>query len=159
MTYLYAGLGIAMLTAVMAMFQIAMGLTQQRIVSKPPQDTYVKPDWKFNDRQFLRLINAMNAGSVPASTCDKIKDVIDKDKQKLPDDQEFSDLYAYDDQGLVISSSHFRLTGACALALPNGNHRVLIAPAPAGAKGYRLFSCLITDSYGQCGFEKITVTQ
>jgi len=135
----------------MAMFQIAMGLTQQQIVSKPPQDTYLKSDWKFNDQKFLRLINAMSAGSVPASTCDKIKDVIGKDKQKPPKDQEFSDLYTYG-QGLMTPSSHPRLTGACALA--NVSHRVLIAPAPAGASGYRLYSCLTTGGDVECGFEK-----
>jgi len=156
MTYLYAGLGIAMLTAVMAMFQVAMGLTQQQIVSQPREDSYLNSELQSNDRQFLRLINVINAGSGPGSTCDKIKDVIDKDKQKLPRDQDFYNLYAYG-QGLVISSSHFRLNGAC--ALPNGSHRVLIAPAPSGATGYRLFSCLITGSDDQCGFEKITVTQ
>jgi len=155
MTYLYAGLGLAMLTAVMAMFQVAMGLTQQQIVSQPPQDRYLNSVGRSNDRKFLRLMNVINAGSGPGSTCDKIKDVIDKDKQKPSINQEFHDLYAYG-QGLVISSSHFRLDGAC--ALPNGSHRVLIAPAPAGAKGYRLFSCLITGSDDQCGFEKSTVT-
>jgi len=150
MTYLYAGLGIAMLTAVMAMFQVAMGLTQQQIVSQPREDSYLNSELQSNDRQFLRLINVINAASGPGSTCDKIKDVIDKDKQKPSINQDFYNLYAYR-QCSVISSRHPRLTGAS--ALPNGSHRVLIAPAPAGAKGYRLFSCLITDSENPCGFE------
>jgi len=145
MTYLYAGLGIAMLTAVMAMFQIAMGLTQQQIVSKPPQDTYLKSVWQSNDQQFLRLIKTMDSGWGTGSTlCDKIR-------QTIATTSMYSSLSDYG-PGLVSSSSHPRLMGACALA--NGGHRVLIAPAPAGATGYRLYSCLVKAGDVECGFEK-----
>ena len=145
MTYLYAGLGIAMLTAVMAMFQIAMGLTQQQIVSKPPQDTYLKSVWQSNDQQFLRLIKTMDSGwGTGATLCDKIR-------QTIATTSTYSSLSDYG-SGLVSSSSHPRLTGACALA--NGSHRILIAPPPAGAMGYRLYSCLITGGDVECGFEK-----
>jgi len=130
---------------VMAMFQIAMGLTQQQIVSKPPQDTYLKSVWQSNDQQFLRLIKTMDSGWGTGSTlCDKIR-------QTIATTSMYSSLSDYG-PGLVSSSSHPRLMGACALA--NGGHRVLIAPAPAGATGYRLYSCLFKAGDVECGFEK-----
>jgi len=141
MTYLYAGLGIAMLTAVMAMFQIAMGLTQQQIVSKPPRDNYLQSPWQSNDRQFLRLIKTMEESPKFKPTCDIIKNAIDKDKAL--NSPFFPGLHPYNlTQG--SASNHARLAGACALV--NQDHRVLIAPAPSGATGYRLYSCLIAAS-------------
>jgi len=145
MTYLYAGLGIAMLTAVMAMFQIAMGLSQQQMVSKPPRDAYLKSVWQSNDQQFLRLVKTMDSGWGAGPTlCDKIR-------QTIAASSTYSSLSDYG-PGLVSPSSHPRLMGACALA--NGSHRVLIAPTPAGATGYRLYSCLIKAGDVECGFEK-----
>jgi len=147
MTYLYAGLGIAMLSAVMAMFQIAMGLTQQQMVSKPPQDTYLKSVWQSNDQQFLQLVKTMDSGWGTGSTlCDKIK-------QTIAASSTYSSLSDYD-PGLVSSSLHLRFDGPCEpCALANGSHRVLIAAAPAGAAGYRLYSCLIKAGDVECGFE------
>ena len=134
-----------MLTAVMAMFQIGMGLTQQQIVSRPPQDTYLKSVWQSNDQQFLRLVKTMDSGWGTGSTlCDKIR-------QTIAAISTYSSLSDYG-PGLVSSSSHPRFMGACALA--NGSHRVLIAPAPAGATGYRLYSCLVKAGDVECGFEK-----
>ncbi|MBM5828625.1 MAG: hypothetical protein FJ050_11415 [Cyanobacteria bacterium M_surface_7_m2_040] len=145
MTYLYAGLGIAMLTAVMAMFQVAMGLTQQQIASKPPQDSYVKSPWQSNDQQFLRLIQTMDSSWGSGSTlCGKIM-------QTIAVSSTYPNLSGYG-PGLVSSSGHARLAGACALA--NAAHRVVIAPAPAGATGYRLYSCLIQGGDVDCAFER-----
>jgi len=136
-----------MLTAVMAMFQIAIGLTQQQIISKPPQDLYLQSklqptnDWPSNDRDFLGLIAAIDTDWGTGSTlCDKI----------IEAKSNFSTLSGYVKSN-ESSSAHSRLTGACALA--NGGHRVLIAPAPSGETGYRLYSCVLKKRVREVGVE------
>ena len=146
MTYLYAGLGIAMLTAIMAMFQIATGLTQQQISSKPPTDSYLKSVWQSNDQQFLRLIETMDGtwgtGSV---LCQKII-------QTVATGGAFPGLAGYV-ESLGTASLHSRFVGACVLG--SGSHRVLIAPKPASSTGasYRLYSCLLSSGVA-CNFEQ-----
>ena len=146
MTYLYAGLGIAMLTAIMAMFQVATGLTQPENSSELPPDSYLKSVWQSNDQQFLRLIETMDAtwgtGSV---LCQKMI-------QALATGGAFPGLTGYV-ESLGTASLHSRFVGACVLG--SGSHRVLIAPKPASSAGanYRLYSCVLSSGVA-CDFEQ-----
>jgi len=145
-TYLYAGMGIAMLTAIMAMFQISTGLTQQQIFSKPPADPYLKSVWQSNDQQFLRLIETMDGTWGSGSTlCQKII-------QTVGSGASFPGLTGYV-ESLGSGSLHTRFIGACVLG--SGPHRVLVAPKPSSSVGtsYRLYSCVLTGGVA-CNFEQ-----
>ena len=58
MLYFYVGLGIAMLTGIISLFEIATTLTKQQILSRPPKydenELIIK---KQNDKRFLQLLN------------------------------------------------------------------------------------------------------
>ena len=60
MAYIYAGLGIAMMTGVMAMFEFGLSITGQEVRLLPPVDSYFEQEGlsqRIADRDFLRLLN------------------------------------------------------------------------------------------------------
>lgn len=143
MTYLYAGMGLAMLTAIMAMFQISSGLTKQQIFSRPPVDSYLKSVWQSNDQQFLRLIETMDSSWGSSSTlCEKIL-------QAVGPGSTYPNLSNYV-KGLETANGHPRLSGACVLG--QGPHRVLVVPSTFGGRSHRLYSCVLTKGVS-CDFE------
>lgn len=140
MIYLYAGMGVAMLTAIMAMFEMANGLTGQQMFSRPPKDVYLQSVHQTYDQSFLRLIESMDT----SWNCPMIR-------QEIESNPLFSNIKSYRD-GLPSESTHQLLMGSCVFS--NGNHRVLISPLPQGStKSHRLFSCLLVDEV-MCSFEK-----
>ena len=56
MVYLYAALGITMLTGVITMFEISSALINQQVLNSAPIDTYVQTIYQTNDRNFLRVL-------------------------------------------------------------------------------------------------------
>ena len=135
MIYLYAGLGIAMLASIMAMFEMASGLTDQQMSSKPPDDLYFQSALQTNDRTFLKLVIEM----APGLDCSAIEGKIKEKELNYK-------------KGFPTPSANPRIIGACDFNY--AGHRVLIAPAPLGSSvSYRLFSCIPKDGV-LCDFEK-----
>ena len=133
-------MGIAMLTAIMAMFEMANGLTGQQLFARPPQRPYFQSAYQTYDKSFLALVQSMDS----SWTCNTVRDELDNNKL-------YSDIKMYQD-GIASSSLDQRLIGSCSLSY--GGHRVLIAPAPPGSiVSHRLFSCLQTADV-ICSFEK-----
>lgn len=140
MIYLYAGMGVAMLTAIMAMFEMANGLTGQQMFARPPKDAYLQSIHQTYDKSFLRLIESMDT----STTCSTMR-------SELENNPVFSDIQPYR-AGLPSESTHQFLSGSCVFS--NGNHRVLISPLPQrSTKSHGLFSCLLMDEV-LCSFEK-----
>ncbi len=144
MTYLYAGLGMAMLTAIMAMFEMASGITGQQMFSRPPVDRYMQSAAQGADRQFLELISIADSswGSGDA-LCTKILAEIEKPGSR------YGGLAGYT-RSVATTSGHLRLTGACVLA--KGEHRVLVAPVAGAGRSYGLYSCAPQNA-SSCLFE------
>lgn len=146
MTYLYAGLGIAMFTAIVAMFEMAGSLTDQQMFSKPANDPYFDPlaSWQYHDKRFLKMVNAMDGSwGSGVALCQKIV-------EQMSIGNPYEDLKDYR-AGVAVASPHPRLRGAC--DFNKGEHRVLIVSAPAGSiKSHLMYSCLLRGG-AQCPFE------
>ena len=140
MTYLYAGMGIAMLTAIMAMFEMANGLTGQQLFARPPRRPYFQSSFQTYDKSLLSLVQSMDS----SWTCKTVREELDNNEL-------YSDIKMYQD-GIPSTSTDLNLIGSCILSY--GGHRVLIAPAPTGSTvSHRFFSCLLTNDV-ICSFEK-----
>lgn len=140
LTYLYAGMGVAMLAAIMAMFEMASTLTDQQIFASPPLDPYLQSTYQSYDKSFLKLARSMDS----SWDCKRINEEIE-----VSDDLATIRKYK---EGVPSESLHQRLLGSCPLS--NGPHRVLIAPSPAGSMpSHRVFSCILQNEV-DCSFER-----
>ena len=54
--YLYASLGVLMLTGIMAMFEMAMSFNAQQMQFRPPTDSYSGSTYQQADQDLLRLL-------------------------------------------------------------------------------------------------------
>ena len=173
MVYLYASLGVMMLTGIMAMFEMAMSFNAQQIQFRPPQDSYSGSTSQQADRDLLRLLNqddllvSLGSNGVPwtgSDLCDQLRcrfnpvaqsdcegtNAFDKDLFDL------SPLKQYQRSADTTSNAD-ELRGACALA--SGAHRVLVVPNPSTdpavleQEPYRLYSCQTGGQQTECLFE------
>ena len=162
--YLYVGLGMAMLTAIMAMFEMASGITNSQIFSRPPVDPYMQLGSQAADLQFLALIGAADSswrsgdansswrsGDANSSwrsgdaLCTKIEEEINKFPKIYPDLAGYTRTQA-------TSSNHLRLAGSCVLV--KGQHRVLVTPRAGVGSFYGLYSCALQKGNPlSCTFE------
>ena len=145
MIYLYAGLGMAMISGISAMMQIGVNLIAiERLF--PLKDKTYNEYYLRLDQQIMKILYNQ---SVPDSDsgidiCEYIKDAF-KDEYKNP---EYKIAEDFDKEGNKKTFSKGKLfTNACALeSLPDEDlrkHRVLIIPTVEEEYKYGLFSCII----------------
>ena len=140
MTYLYAGLGMAMLAAIVAMVEMAMAITGQQLQSRPPQDPYFDVGAAGADQQMLRLIfSSGNEGGLKdfkgeiASVCgDSGDDSISKRVKSDP--SRYPDLINYSFE--PVKSGVF--VGGCAGVF--GLHRLIVVPSE---DHFSIYSCVL----------------
>ena len=152
MIYFYVGLGIAMLTGIISVFEMATTITRQQMNNRPPKyDDNERIVQKQNDRRFLQLLNesteSMGEGN---ELCLNIKDGMSN-----INNSNFSLLSKYNDlldfnPGIPISSSHSSFINGC--DLNKGKHRLIIVPNNDISIKYSLYSCLTISS--KCKFEE-----
>ena len=173
MVYLYASLGVLMLTGIMAMFEMAMSFNSQQTQFRPPRDLYSGSTYQQADRDLLRLLTQENLlltlgnnGVRLSGTdlCDQLRCRFNPVAQ-----EDCKGANAYDKQmfessplkryarSVDTTSNSAELSGACALA--SGQHRVLVVPnalqdplARAG-EPYRSYSCVMGEQETECPFE------
>jgi hypothetical protein len=146
-TYLYAGLGMAMLTAIMAMFEMATGITNQQIMSRPPEDPYYDSGAQAIDQAALRLAaepspKGLQGWSMTTTSalCDEVNRLV----------RENPDLYA-SLAGYSFAPSvqpETRLASGCETAVVisgSGVHRLTLAPTES--RQYSVFSCVTKQAY------------
>ena len=152
MIYFYVGLGIAMLTGIIGIFEMATTITRQQINSRPPkinEDERIVQ--KQNDRRFLQLLNESTEPLGEGNAlCLNIKDGISN-----INNSNYSLLSKYNDlldfnPGIPISSSHSSFIKGC--DLNKGKHRLIIVPNNDISMKYSLYSCLTISS--KCKFEE-----
>ena len=167
MVYLYASLGVLMLTGIMAMFEMAMSFNTQQMQFRPPRDSYSGSIYQQADRDLLRLLTKNDLSAVLLTGSDlckqlrcRINPVAQEDCESANayDKQmfEFSPLKSYA-RSVDTTSNSAELSGACALA--SGQHRVFVVPnasqdplARAG-EDYRIYSCVMGEQETECPFE------
>jgi hypothetical protein len=146
MAYLYAGLGVAMLAGIMAIFEMGLALTGQSLIP-PTVDAYLgDPTVKVVDQKLLRLLKdpgQVDAGLEGTVLC---KAVISAYQSAFPlDGNTF-----IEDATPPLSNNWLN---AC--VVNNKSHRILITPDIHDASlPYQLYSCILGDVEDRCSFER-----
>lgn len=147
MIYLYAGLGVLMISGIMAIFEMGLSLTGQSMLPIPTNAYKQSSDAKVEDKRLISLLersSSVKQGLASQSLCTAIL-------------QSYSDKYPgqsawQPDHRMPIDVG--RWIRSC--QLNRGSHRVLIMPPDPGKKQkpYQLFSCILTGGNDQCSFEQ-----
>ena len=177
MVYLYAALGVVMMTGIMAVIEMGLSLTGQSLLLNPDdpyrQNLLTKAVGR-RDQQMLDLLHdkddldAIGRSLERAELCDQLlcrsspagaagcrsatasepaNTLVDDAGTRLPE------LAALTRVGVLPPVSDGLFSNSCALQV--GMHRLLIQPDPASVDSrfpYRLFSCVL-DGSSACKFE------
>ena len=141
MIYLYAGLGIAMISGISAMMQIGTNLNSISPLSALKVHTY---EGKFPayDRQIMKFLYTQ---SVPdTDICTYIKDSIDEPEYENGD--------IFSETKKQTYSKNILFSESCVLVSTKAKHRVLIIPKTGESYKYGFFSCSISQN-SYCDFE------
>ena len=142
MIYLYAGLGIAMLTGIMAIFEMGVSLTGSSLLSSRVDAYTLDIEIKEMDQKLLSVLedsNELSSGISGLGICQRLELV-----DSLQDDWPFEP--AQEVKGNLFP-------GACVMNA--GTHRVLVSPDPSNQyHSYQLYSCLLQGAEQNCLFEK-----
>ena len=141
MVYLYAGLGIAMISGISAMMQIANNLNNVSPISALKVDTYEGKLANY-DKQIMKILYSQ---SVPDSQiCSYLKDSI---KNPVYEDGDI-----FDETKKQTFSNNVLFSESCVLVSTEAKHRVLIVPKKGESYKYGFFSCSISQN-SYCDFE------
>ena len=136
MIYLYAGLGIAMISGISAMMQLGVNLISIERVF-PLKDKSYDEKYARYDKEIMKILYTQ---TVPdRDICDYIKDNYKTPMYKTPKVFKENNFKATFSKGKLFAD-------ACALesSLPDEDkHRVLIIPKVGEEYKYGLFSCII----------------
>ena len=177
MVYLYAALGVVMMTGIMAVVEMGLSLTGQSLLLKPDdpyrQNLLTKAVGK-RDQQMLNLLHdkddldAIGRSLERAELCDQLLcrsssagaascrlATASEPANALADDAgtRLPDLAALTRVGVSPPVADGLFSNSCALQV--GTHRLLIQPDPTPEDSrfpYRLFSCVL-DGSSTCNFE------
>ena len=146
MVYLYAGLGIAMLSGIMAIFEMGLALTGQSLIPSPADAYLSDPVVKQMDQNLLRLLNnpaQVVQGLEREVLCNKLKAAYETRYPTKGNPW-------VEDSRLPINDNWLN---AC--VMNNGSHRVLIVPELVNKSiPYQFYSCVIDDGEDRCSFEQ-----
>ena len=153
MIFFYAGLGFAMLTTVVALFETSTSINKKQFINKVvPQGEEKILIQKQNDKVFLQMLNDLQGKSLGMGNeiCQNIingfTDTSDPNHYILKNYVSLSNYSA----GIPSLSDHARLKNGCELI--NDSHRVIVVPSNVETYKYNLFSCII-DVEPKCSFE------
>ena len=138
MIFIYAGLGFAMLTTVVGIFEMSMTINKRQFID---ESKTIDPDIRLlqnqNDRQFLSLLKELEGISLGSGQdiCLNIKngftDELDPNYSKL---SKYSILNNYT-TAIPSYSVHQRLKNGCELI--KDSHRIIIVPNPVVLNKYK----------------------
>ena len=153
MLFFYVGIGFAMITTIISMFESSMLLNKKVYISDKklldPNELNLR---KPNDKKFLQLLNELNGISLGSGKeiCQTIKngftDELNANYNIL---SKYSELNIYE-PGIESNTNHSRLIGGCDLV--KDSHLVIILPSSTDINTYNLYSC-ITNIEPKCIFE------
>ncbi len=140
MTFLYIGLGLAMISGISAMMQIGNNVNNLVLLSDFKQNIYYESDLPSYDRRILAIIN--NYSGPDNDVCFKIKENLS--------DTLYEDGETFLATGTQTPSTNSLFLGSCVLVNKEINHRVLINKNNLGT--FNLFSCYLKDQT-YCSYE------
>ncbi len=142
MTYLYAGLGIAMLSGIAAMMQVGNNINSLIPMSVLKIDNYTNASLAEYDRRIMKVLYSQ---SVPDNDiCNYVKNNI---ASPIYENSE-----TFITTGTQSPSIHKIFLENCALVNKTNKHRVVITNSSNGIYKYRLFSCYL-ENEPFCNFE------
>ncbi len=133
MSFLYVGLGLAMISGISAMMQIGNNINNMRLLNSFQENEYFQSSLPSYDRRIMSFLN--DYSGLDSEVCLKTK-------------ESFSDTIYQEGQtflstGTQTPSESSLLIGSCALVNLELKHRVLIKKSPDG--NFSLFSCYLKD--------------
>jgi len=149
MVYLYAGLGVAMLAGIMAIFEMGLALTGRSLLPSPVDPYASNGEVKAMDQKLLLLLanrDAVAAGLLGTSLCEQVIAA-------------YQDAYVptgganpwLQDAAMPVNTG--RWAGSC--VMNDGAHHVVIKPdLTDGADPYQLYSCVLQGGDERCPFEQ-----
>ena len=140
MTFLYIGLGLAMISGISAMMQIGNNVNNLVLLSTFQQNKYYESDLPSYDRRILDILN--NYSGPDTDVCSKIKENLS--------DTLYEDGETFLATGTQTPSTNSLFLGSCVLVNKENNHRVLINKNNLG--NFNLFSCYLKDQT-YCSYE------
>ena len=175
MVYLYAALGVVMMTGIMAVIEMGLSLSGRELFVEKPDDPYwekvgankINPVAK-RDRQMLNLLNDQDdlnaigrslqgselcdqllcrSSAGGAAGCSTASGSVPGNVLAVDAEERLPELAELTLVGVSQPAEDGFLSNACALQV--GKHRLLIQPDPAPVDPkipYRLFSCYLADS-------------
>ena len=153
MIFYYAGIGFAMLTTVVAVFETSTTINKKQFINKTiavDEEKIILQ--KQNDKVFLQMLNDIKGKSlgVGQEICQNIKNgFTDSSNPNSYILVNYASLNNYD-IGIPSYSDHVRLKNGCQFI--KDSHRVIIVPYTDELNSYKLYSCLI-DIEPKCDFE------
>ena len=142
MTYLYAGLGIAMLSGIAAMMQVGNNINSLIPLSVLKLDNYSNSSLAVHDRKIMKILYSQ---AVPDNDiCNYVKNSISSPIY------ENSEIFV--STGTQSPSTHKIFSNNCALVNKRNKHRVVITNSSNGSFKYKMFSCYL-ENYPFCNFE------
>ena len=142
MTYLYAGLGIAMLSGIAAMMQVGNNINSLISLSILKLDDYSNSSLAGHDRQIMKVLYTQ---TVPDNDiCNYVKNSISSPIYESGE--------TFLSTGTQSPSTHKIFLKNCALVNKSNKHRVVITNASNEAYKYKMFSCYL-KSEPFCDFE------
>ena len=134
MVYLYALLGMAMLSGIMAIFEMGLSLTGQSMMPTPPDEYFSDSSIKAADVKLLENLSDATFSDLVTNKglCRALEDV---------------------DPGGWSLITEGRWANGCQLS--RGTRRVIVKHDPSNKQmAYRLFSCALHGGNDQCSFER-----
>ena len=144
MSYLYAAMGISMITGIMAMIEMSNSLSTQNLYNIPPKDEYINSTEQNADRLFdSELQKAKSSWGTGKELCNKLKLELQE--------AGFNSIVSKYKIDSGSESTNNRLSSSCILY--SNKHRIIISSKNPNINSYGLYSCLL-DNEAYCEFEK-----
>ena len=155
MVYLYAGMGVVMLTGIMAIFEMGLSLTGQSLLPTPPDPYFSDSSMKASDITLLEFLFDQKKLKV-WDEVDDVKQEVEKTFSAVVSDQR-----VVSDQPLCVALNQIDDEGwskglwinSCQLT--QGSHRRIVKEnSDDGQMPYQLFSCALSGGNDRCSFER-----
>ena len=133
MAFLYVSLGLAMVSGISAMMQIANNIDNLTLLSNFKESAYNQSSLPSYDRRIMSFLN--DYSGLDSEVCLKTKENLT--------DTIYQEGQTFLSTGTHTPSESDLLVGSCALVNLELKHRVLIKKSPDGT--FSLFSCYLKD--------------
>jgi len=152
MVYLYAGMGVVMLTGIMAIFEMGLSLTGQSLLPIPADPYASDSSMKELDNTLLEFLFDQKKLKVLVEV-DGVEQEVEKAFSAVASDQGLCGaLNQIDDEGWTLIREG-RWINSC--QLNQGSHRAVVKENSNDVQmPYQLFSCALSGGNDRCSFER-----